>query len=249
METSRQLTLADLSRWISSVEDSPARTYPWLDAARAWLEAGAPCSGSSPESQRLFALAGYLSKTSQDFSALNLAETFSRSSVRWMNGGTAWGGGCLTLRTSESPSDVAACSLSDILEPHAHPRFYLSPRACQGILRRAEKRGRALPLDLHEALATTAGLAQGETDQTTSSPTVSGGIKAYLSTLGIPNTPSPSGQQTEPTGETGTLSDGPGHSMPAAVPVRRLPLSVRRLTPTECSRLQGFPDDWACLED
>jgi hypothetical protein len=31
-------------------------------------------------------------------------------------------------------------------------RFYLTPRACAGILRRAEKRGKALPRSLAEAL-------------------------------------------------------------------------------------------------
>lgn len=29
----------------------------------------------------------------------------------------------------------------------------------------------------------------------------------------------------------------------------RIESSVRRLTPTECERLQGFPDGWTCLED
>jgi hypothetical protein len=32
--------------------------------------------------------------------------------------------------------------LPDVLEADVHPRFYLSPRAAAGILRRAEKRGK-----------------------------------------------------------------------------------------------------------
>jgi hypothetical protein len=35
-------------------------------------------------------------------------------------------------------------------------RFYLSAKACQGILRRAEKRGKKLPPLLHQALLSVA---------------------------------------------------------------------------------------------
>lgn len=64
-----------------------------------------------------------------------------------------WGAtGCSTLNSSEWPSDGAACSLSAILEPNPDPKFYLSPKACRGILRRAEKRGRELPPPLLKAL-------------------------------------------------------------------------------------------------
>jgi hypothetical protein len=58
-----------------------------------------------------------------------------------------------TLSISEYPSDGAASSLSDILETGELPqRYYLTPRACQGILRRAEKRGKELPEALRSAL-------------------------------------------------------------------------------------------------
>jgi hypothetical protein len=38
------------------------------------------------------------------------------------------------------------------LEENAHPKYYLSARACEGILRRAESRGKELPKMLKEAL-------------------------------------------------------------------------------------------------
>jgi hypothetical protein len=45
------------------------------------------------------------------------------------------------------------CSLSDILETGDVPqRFFLTPKACAGILRRAEKRGKELPPQLRHAL-------------------------------------------------------------------------------------------------
>jgi hypothetical protein len=42
--------------------------------------------------------------------------------------------------------------LSEVLETHVASKYYLSPRACAGILRRAEKRGKELPLVLKSAL-------------------------------------------------------------------------------------------------
>jgi hypothetical protein len=61
--------------------------------------------------------------------------------------------GCLTLSISEWPKDAAVCSLSDTLETGDLPqRYFLSATACQGILRRAEKRGKVLPQQLKQAL-------------------------------------------------------------------------------------------------
>jgi hypothetical protein len=60
---------------------------------------------------------------------------------------------CWTLNGSEWPSDAAVCSLSDTLETGDLPqRFYLSAKACAGIIRRAEKRGKKLPDALQQAL-------------------------------------------------------------------------------------------------
>lgn len=65
---------------------------------------------------------------------------------------------CWTLSTLEYPSDGGACSssLADVLEPPTSPdlrRYFLSPRACEGILRRATRRGKELPPELHAALS------------------------------------------------------------------------------------------------
>ena len=42
-------------------------------------------------------------------------------------------------------------------------RFFLSAKACAGILRRAENRGKKLPQQLQAALTAVAQTAQGET--------------------------------------------------------------------------------------
>jgi hypothetical protein len=67
-----------------------------------------------------------------------------------------------TRSGSEWPSDAAVCSLSRVLDPtqDVPQRFFLSPRACAGILRRAEKRGKELPALLLQALTQVAGNAE-----------------------------------------------------------------------------------------
>lgn len=52
----------------------------------------------------------------------------------------------------ESPKDAVESHLSQILEDNPHPKYYLSAKACQGILRRAERRGKELPETLRTAL-------------------------------------------------------------------------------------------------
>ena len=50
------------------------------------------------------------------------------------------------------PSGVEDSRLSQILVDEAHPKYYLSEKACEGILRRAEKRKKELPEMLKAAL-------------------------------------------------------------------------------------------------
>ncbi len=62
-------------------------------------------------------------------------------------------GGYVMLNSTEYPNAVVESSLLQILETGpVDTRYYLSPRACQGILRRAEKRGKRLPQQLAETL-------------------------------------------------------------------------------------------------
>ena len=79
--------------------------------------------------------------------------TFPASSPPYLNSGLGSPGEFWTLNTSEFPRDASASSLSDILETGDVPRrFFLTPKACAGILCRAEKRGRRLPPALLAAL-------------------------------------------------------------------------------------------------
>ena len=57
-----------------------------------------------------------------------------------------------TLNTGECPNVVVESRLSQILEDAPHPKYCLSAKACLGILRRAERRGKDLPEKLKMAL-------------------------------------------------------------------------------------------------
>jgi hypothetical protein len=73
-------------------------------------------------------------------------------------------GGSLMPNTSAWPNDASVCSLSQVLETGSIPqRFFLSSTACAGILRRAEKRGKALPPQLLAALTAVARTDPDET--------------------------------------------------------------------------------------
>lgn len=56
------------------------------------------------------------------------------------------------LNMGEQPMNPIITKLSDILEEDADPKYQLSSKACQGILNRAEKRGKQLPEILKTAL-------------------------------------------------------------------------------------------------
>jgi hypothetical protein len=138
----------------SSAEDSPARISAWPETVLDWMASGAGSGTSSVASLVRSLPVGFLSKTSLAFYPATTDETWGSSFKGWRNSGTGGPTGCLTLDTSEFPSDAGECSLSDILEtpgPHLE-RYFLSVRACRGILRRAEKRGRELPPSLKSAL-------------------------------------------------------------------------------------------------
>ena len=70
-----------------------------------------------------------------------------------------YAGGAWTLNTGVSPRDARESSLSRILQGAPPTKYYLSAKACMGILRRAFERGKALPKKLERALKIQAGLA------------------------------------------------------------------------------------------
>ena len=61
-------------------------------------------------------------------------------------------GESLTRNTGECPNADAASSLLQILQTAVPEKYYLRPKACLGILRRASARGKELPEVLRKAL-------------------------------------------------------------------------------------------------
>ena len=69
-----------------------------------------------------------------------------------------WLGSLGTLNTSECPKDVVESSLWQILLDTVPSRYWLSRKACRGMLRRADCRGKLLPELLEIALSMQGGL-------------------------------------------------------------------------------------------
>jgi len=110
--------------WKTPAETWPSRILQWLSD---------------------FGPAGWYGKTSAVSCPPMKDGTLAPSSQRWLNSGIAQPGECLTLNTSEFPSDVVESSLSHILETGDLPqKYYLSATACAGILRRAAERRKTL---------------------------------------------------------------------------------------------------------
>ena len=135
-----------------SSEDSRVRTTRFQDTVRDWLATVALCGGSSLASLTRSAPHGLSARTYLGSSVAEVVGTLQRSSTALPNAGMAQRGLCLMLSTSEFRNGAAASSLSDILEESPDPKYFLSARACTGILRRSERRVRQLPDQLRKAL-------------------------------------------------------------------------------------------------
>lgn len=151
------------------------RIYPWLDAVKDWEESGADCSGTNAASLMRQLPVGFYGRTSlalcpptTDMTSPPCCGDLPESARRCPRTGgdpqacvealaVPPSGGCLTLNTSESPSDVVACSLSQVILPTVPSKYFLSPQACAGMLKRAARRNITLPKPLLEALADVGG--------------------------------------------------------------------------------------------
>lgn len=82
---------------------------------------------------------------------LYLKKDGQQADVSWEPNGALLGE--FSMRSfGESPSEENASLLSQILEENPHPKYFLSEKACRGILTRAARRGKPLPNLLKTAL-------------------------------------------------------------------------------------------------
>ena len=136
-----------------SSEERPASPSASPDSVRAWMMRAVTWPSFILAWLTACAPAGWFGRTSPVSCRLTEDGRLEPLLEGWQNSGMGGPTESLTLSTSEFPSAAVACSLSDILETGAVPRrFYLSPKACAGLLRRAARRGKELPPALHHAL-------------------------------------------------------------------------------------------------
>ncbi len=96
---------------------------------------------------------GFYGKTYQEYSLATEDMTSQPYFKGWLNAGMGSPTGFLTLNISECHKDAGGCSLSDVLETgEVLPKYFLSQRACAGILNRAEKHNKKMPAMLIAAL-------------------------------------------------------------------------------------------------
>jgi len=153
-----QITLFDLLGWTSSSEALRVKPSASQDSAVDLPTLAAASRWSSSAWLKHYALGGSSGRTSP-VSCLRMEDgRLEPSSGRWGNWGMGGPTESWTRSGSEWPSDAVVCSLSHVLEAmqDVPRRFYLSPKACAGILRRAEKRGKALLPMLMAALTAVA---------------------------------------------------------------------------------------------
>lgn len=95
---------------------------------------------------------GLSGRTSQERSQASGGRLTASSCQRWMRSGMVWHGECWMRSFSVWPKDASVCSLLEVLEPCVARKYFLSAKACRGIISRADRRGKPLPKRLRNAL-------------------------------------------------------------------------------------------------
>lgn len=152
---------------ISSPAAFPAKTSASQESEPDLQANGAASSRKSSALRQRSRRGGVSSRMFQGSLALAAGEILPSSSQGYGNAGLLSATGFWTANISESPNEGVAVSLSAVLQRQVSERYFLSPKAARGILRRAEKRGRKLPPPLEAALTVLASTHQDEAARTT----------------------------------------------------------------------------------
>lgn len=228
METSQRLKGTNCQTLIASSGDFPVRRLvkQGLEADSRMSEER--CFSTSCEYLKSSDLACLCLKTSKGYSRMTVDELTKPSSPRLQSWGIASNGSCSTARISACHSTGSVSSLSDILEKGVPSKYFLSAR-------RQKRIGELLPVGrdyshkdcVYVPDGTKAGHAVAKL-----------GDAVNLAYIACKNKRGRVGH-----GISQTLT---ANTMSLHTPVRSSEgkLVLRRLTPKECERLQGFPDDW-----
>lgn len=145
MASNRACSSKQLSLFDESILDSlSGKTYPARSVQTADLILK-PCSKKSCKSPFLY---------------LNTAG----ATPAWLTVETvSFVGGLSTVNFGEYPNVVKESSLSQILQDDAPSKYSLSPKACEGILRRAKAKNKTLPPELEKILIAQSTKTTGKT--------------------------------------------------------------------------------------
>lgn len=158
-------------------------------------------------------------KTFLDSSVAKQGQISESSLSRWMNSGMVWRGEYWMRNFSEHPNAVAESSLSQAINLEVPLKYFLITNELQSLLKRAESRKKSLPMDLETAI-------KGQISTLSKMPLLEECILLARR-----------GKDIEAMVKLGLLIQG-----------EEVTLSVRRLTPLEYERLQGFPVDWTLVD-
>lgn len=143
---------------MSLLVELPAKTSALRDSERDWTESVVNSQLNTLNLLAAFGPDGWFGRTCPACCQSTEDGRLESLSGSWGNSGIGSPIEFLTLNSLEFHSGAVASSLSDILETGDVPqRYFLSGKACRGILRRAEKRGKVLPTMLRRALMQVAG--------------------------------------------------------------------------------------------
>jgi hypothetical protein len=147
--------------WTIRAATSQSSSWRWLNefAPAGWSGRMSPASIQAGPVNRTMAGIVEVDPSGKKFIGAK-RQTSPNSSISFGNAGIVEPGGLLTLNMSEWTGSAGLCpnvgdvaSLSDILETTPVPsRYYSTPKACAGLLSRADRRGKALPAHLEAIL-------------------------------------------------------------------------------------------------
>lgn len=203
----------------------PARHSVLQENASVSMTRGARSFLKLQDASKLSDLSYCCLRTSKDCSHMTMEEHSEQYSWSWMNWGTIQNGKLLTARITVFPKTGKECSLKDILEEQVHKKYFLSEQAVKGLMKGQSKPQFAGKEDIANTFT-----AGGH----------SGGYHSSMTILSVltPNRleKRQNGRRFKKDGEPMfTLTGQDIHGV-------ALNKKIRRLTPTECERLQGFPD-------
>ena len=132
-----------------------------------------------------------------------------------MNSGMVLHGEFWMQNSLEHPKDVVVHTLSQVLEPSAPVKYFLSKAQIQSLMRRATERGTSLPPALMKAYQAQISF-------------LSNMQESDANLLQVPK------EKVTEMMEKRILS----------TPEETRMLFVRRMLPSECEKLQGFPEGW-----